>query len=134
MDNVGEFIIALAAKQRPEFKDIAINAYDRWVGTGTISEKMARWIRRSAKINGMKMPIELQELIAELIDDSEVRREIEPASSLSRRTDQGADQADGEQRMPWNPAACRHCEAQIVLFQELSTAFAKAAERLAKIM
>ncbi len=108
MDNIGEFITELAERQDPHYRDIATNALDRWTETGTISPKMALWIRRSARFKGMKMPKELKQLIGEFVDDEEGETEAE------------------QHCMPIRPALT----FEAVFFEEMATAFARVAERL----
>lgn len=112
MDEIGEFIMNLTGKQEPQYQEIGRKALESWNETGVSSPKMARWIQRSAKIHGMKMPDEVVALIRQRVDDvdDEQRADLQP------------------------PSRHHHCAAQIVLLRELSLALARAAERLSEIM
>jgi hypothetical protein len=109
MDEVGQFIADLTDRQEPLYQEIGQRALERWNETRTISPKMARWIKQSAKFKGMNMPDELKALVGECSDET--------GDANGDRTEASKDY-------------CSQDVAHVVLLEELSFAYSRAAERL----
>jgi len=107
MDEAGQFIADLTDRQEPLYQEIGHKALERWNETGTISPKMARWIRQSAKFKGMNMPDELKALVGECSDETGYGDRAEAPKDY-----------------------CSQEAAHVVLLEELSLAYSRAAERL----